>query len=132
MSACFALSFTSLRELALVLFSPCASFCWLAFLSDFCAADYCTFVTGTKLERGRDLFEQAVSKVPASFARVIFLLYAQYEEQYGLTKHAMHIYERAASAVEPGEKAQVSAVLFVCIYPVCMSCLLSFITDLGV
>ena len=35
---------------------------------------------GRKLERARDLFEQALEKVPAKFARRLYMLYAKLEE----------------------------------------------------
>ncbi len=37
-----------------------------------------------------------------------YLLYAKLEEQYGLAKHAMDIYDRATRAVLPGEQLEVS------------------------
>lgn len=56
---------------------------------------------GTKLERARDLFEQCLENCPAEFAKSIFLLYAKLEEEHGLARHAMSVYERATSAVLP-------------------------------
>lgn len=35
---------------------------------------------GRKLERARELFEQCLDKIPAKFAKPIFLLYASFEE----------------------------------------------------
>ena len=37
-----------------------------------------------------------------------YLLYAKLEEQYGLARHAMAIYDRATKAVLPGEQLEVS------------------------
>lgn len=54
---------------------------------------------GTKLERARDLFEQCLEHCPAEFAKPIFLLYAKLEEEHGLARHAMSVYERATTAV---------------------------------
>ena len=51
------------------------------------------------LERLRDLFEQAVDQVPANFAKAIFLMYGALEEEKGLARSAMRIYERATRAV---------------------------------
>lgn len=34
----------------------------------------------------------------------IYLLYAKLEEEYGLARHAMAVYERSTQAVEPGER----------------------------
>ena len=38
---------------------------------------------GKKIERTRDLFEQATEKVPAKDAKTIYLLYAKFEEDFG-------------------------------------------------
>lgn len=54
---------------------------------------------GAKMERLRDLFEQAVGEVPSEFSHVIYLLYAEMEETYGLARHAMLIHDRATKAV---------------------------------
>uniref|UniRef100_A0A671R074 Pre-mRNA-splicing factor SYF1 n=2 Tax=Sinocyclocheilus anshuiensis TaxID=1608454 RepID=A0A671R074_9TELE len=62
---------------------------------------------GKKLERVRDLFEQALDGCPAKYAKTIYLLYAKLEEEYGLARHAMAVYERATAAVEPEERHQM-------------------------
>ena len=54
---------------------------------------------GSKLERARDLFEQCLEHCPPEFAKSIFLLYAKLEEEHGLARHAMAVYERATTAV---------------------------------
>lgn len=88
---------------------------------------------GKKLERARDLFEQALDGCPPKFAKsnfnlrdmcsvyksekrflsvlfdlfcfpAIYLLYAKLEEEYGLARHAMAVYERSTQAVEPEER----------------------------
>ena len=41
------------------------------------------------------------------FCIVFYLLYVKLEEQYGLARHAMSIYERATSALPDGEKLEV-------------------------
>lgn len=58
---------------------------------------------GRKIERARELFEQALVGCTPKYLKHIFLLYATYEEEHGLARHAMAVYERAASAV-PGEE----------------------------
>ncbi|KAL0274475.1 UNVERIFIED_CONTAM: hypothetical protein PYX00_006887 [Menopon gallinae] len=58
---------------------------------------------GTKLERARDLFEQCLENCPPKFAKTLYLLYAKLEEEYGMARHAMAVYERATSAVLPEE-----------------------------
>ena len=81
---------------------------------------------GKKLERARDLFEQCLDSCPAKNAKGIFfnccvpkettvicfcvafyLLYVKLEEQYGLARHAMSVYERATSALPNDEKLEV-------------------------
>ncbi|RVE48793.1 hypothetical protein evm_006567 [Chilo suppressalis] len=56
---------------------------------------------GNKLERARDLFEQCLENCPPEFAKSIYLLYAKLEEEHGLARHAMSVYERATTAVLP-------------------------------
>ncbi|KAK8042909.1 Pre-mRNA-splicing factor syf1 [Apiospora phragmitis] len=51
------------------------------------------------IERLRDLFEQAVEDVPPKFAKVLYLMYGNLEEERGLARHAMRIYDRATQAV---------------------------------
>lgn len=65
---------------------------------------------GSKLERARDLFEQAIEHCPAKYAKPIFLLYGKLEEDYGLAKHAMRIYDRATRAV--GDKDRFDMFMF--------------------
>ena len=62
---------------------------------------------GTKLERARDLFEQCLESCPEKYAKAIYLLYAKLEEQHGLARHAMAVYERAFTAVEKSEKLAI-------------------------
>lgn len=76
------------------------------------------------MERARDLFEQCLDSCPAKNAKGIYwyflfvketwcisvafyLLYVKLEEQYGLARHAMSIYERATSALPNNEKLEV-------------------------
>ncbi|KAJ2931347.1 hypothetical protein H1R20_g5693, partial [Candolleomyces eurysporus] len=59
---------------------------------------------GTKLERARDLFEQALEKCPPKSCKPIFLMYAKLEEDYGLAKRAMAIYDRATKVIEDADK----------------------------
>ena len=51
------------------------------------------------IERLRDLFEQAVEDCPPKFAKVLYLMYGNLEEERGLARHAMRIYDRATRAV---------------------------------
>lgn len=58
---------------------------------------------GTKLERTRDLFEQCLENCPPNLAKCFYLLYAKLEEEHGLARHAMAVYERATTAVQESE-----------------------------
>lgn len=59
------------------------------------------------IERLRDLFEQAVEDCPPKFAMTIYLLYGSLEEERGLARHAMRIYERATRAVADEDRAKM-------------------------
>ncbi|XP_074714077.1 pre-mRNA-splicing factor SYF1 isoform X2 [Strix uralensis] len=72
---------------------------WHTYLSKFV-----TRYGGRKLERARDLFEQALDGCPPKYAKTIFLLYARLEEEFGLARHAMAVYERATRAVLPAQQ----------------------------
>lgn len=63
---------------------------------------------GSKLERARDLFEQALEKCPSKLCKPFYLMYGQLEEDYGLAKRAMNIYERATQNVADEDKYDVS------------------------
>ncbi|KAF2739081.1 pre-mRNA-splicing factor syf1 [Polyplosphaeria fusca] len=59
------------------------------------------------MERLRDLFEQAVEDCPPKFARVLYLMYGALEEDRGLARHAMRIYERATRAVADEDRMEM-------------------------
>jgi pre-mRNA-splicing factor SYF1 len=59
------------------------------------------------MERLRDLFEQAVESVPPQFAKSIYLMYGNLEEERGLARHAMRIYERATRAVSDEDRSSM-------------------------
>ncbi|KAK5117348.1 pre-mRNA-splicing factor syf1 [Meristemomyces frigidus] len=59
------------------------------------------------IERLRDLFEQAVEDCPPKFARTLYLMYGALEEERGLARHAMRIYERATRAVADEDRAEM-------------------------
>merc|ERR1719401_2043417 len=63
------------------------------------------------LERARDLFEQAVEKAPAKFAKRLHMLYARLEEEHGLARHALAIYNRATKAVEEKDMYEMYSIL---------------------
>eukprot|EP00918_Siedleckia_nematoides_P090048 GHVU01197927.1.p1 GENE.GHVU01197927.1~~GHVU01197927.1.p1 ORF type:complete len:741 (+),score=135.56 GHVU01197927.1:233-2455(+) len=62
---------------------------------------------GTKLERTRDLFEQCLDGCPPKFTKNFYLLYAKLEEEHGLARHAMAVYDRATQAVLPEEQYEM-------------------------
>lgn len=62
---------------------------------------------GTKLERARDLFEQCLDKCPPELSKVFYLLYAKLEEEHGMARHSMGVYERAAQNVKPEEQFEM-------------------------
>ncbi|KNZ75336.1 Pre-mRNA-splicing factor SYF1 [Termitomyces sp. J132] len=59
---------------------------------------------GSKLERARDLFEQALEKCPPKPCKPLFLMYAKLEEEYGLAKRSMNILDRATKVVADQDK----------------------------
>ncbi|MCJ1257817.1 pre-mRNA-splicing factor syf1 [Lignoscripta atroalba] len=59
------------------------------------------------IERLRDLFEQAVEGCPPKFAKVLYLMYGNLEEERGLARHAMRIYERATRAVSDEDRFEM-------------------------
>ncbi|KAF9532344.1 hypothetical protein CPB83DRAFT_874209 [Crepidotus variabilis] len=65
---------------------------------------------GSKLERSRDLFEQALEKCPPKSCKPLFLMYAQLEEDFGLAKRSMSIYERATQVVADEDKFEMFTV----------------------
>lgn len=53
-----------------------------------------------KVERIRDLFEQVLRTVPQNKGKLFYLMYADYEENFGLVNHAMRIYDRACKDLD--------------------------------
>lgn len=72
---------------------------WVTYLSKFVKR-----YGKAKLERARELFEHAIEKAPAEDVKPIYLQYAKLEEQYGLSKRAMKVYDQAVKAVPNSEK----------------------------
>ncbi|KAG5542349.1 hypothetical protein RHGRI_022031 [Rhododendron griersonianum] len=72
---------------------------WVTYLSKFVER-----YGKSKLERARELFEHAVEATPAESAKPLYLRYAKLEEDYGLAKRAMKVYDRSTKAVPPHEK----------------------------
>ncbi|KAI0747985.1 spliceosome complex protein [Daedaleopsis nitida] len=65
---------------------------------------------GSKIERTRDLFEQALDKCPPKSCKPIYMMYASFEEEHGLAKRAMSIYDRAAAAVADEDKFELFTI----------------------
>ncbi|GMH30328.1 hypothetical protein Nepgr_032171 [Nepenthes gracilis] len=57
-----------------------------------------------KLERARELFQNAVESAPAESKKPLYLQYAKLEEDYGLAKQAMKVYDEATQSVPANEK----------------------------
>lgn len=72
---------------------------WIAYLVKFVK-----HYKGTQVERTRDVFEQAVERVPAAHAKTLYIMYADFEERFGLARRAMAVYDRATRAVPPEEQ----------------------------
>ena len=61
----------------------------------------------TKVERIRDLFEQVLRTVPQNKGKLFYLMYADYEENFGLINHAMRIYDRACKDLDKQERFEL-------------------------
>ncbi|CAK7350695.1 unnamed protein product [Dovyalis caffra] len=72
---------------------------WITYLSKFVKR-----YGKTKLERARELFEHAIEMAPADSVKPLYLQYAKLEEDYGLAKRAMKVYDQATKAVPNNEK----------------------------
>ncbi|PKA56207.1 hypothetical protein AXF42_Ash011136 [Apostasia shenzhenica] len=72
---------------------------WVTYLSKFVKR-----YGKTKLERARELFEHAIEKAPSQDVKPLYLQYAKLEEDYGLAKRAMKVYDQAVKAVSDDEK----------------------------
>ena len=59
------------------------------------------------IERLRDLFEQALEGCPPKFAKTLYLMYGNLEEERGLARHAMRIYERATRFVSDEDRYEM-------------------------
>eukprot|EP00112_Aurelia_sp_Birch-Aquarium-sp1_P022081 Seg611.1 transcript_id=Seg611.1/GoldUCD/mRNA.D3Y31 product="Pre-mRNA-splicing factor SYF1" protein_id=Seg611.1/GoldUCD/D3Y31 len=62
---------------------------------------------GSKLERTRDLFEQCLEHCPPKNAKPFYLMYAKLEEDFGLARHAMAVYDRASKVLPPAEQYEI-------------------------
>ncbi|KAL3522152.1 hypothetical protein ACH5RR_014986 [Cinchona calisaya] len=78
---------------------PHAKDIWVTYLSKFVKR-----YGKSKLERARELFEHAVEVAPAEVVKPLYLQYAKLEEDFGLAKRAMRVYDQATKAVPAAEK----------------------------
>ncbi|KAL8138002.1 hypothetical protein V2J09_004003 [Rumex salicifolius] len=78
---------------------------WVTYLSKFVKR-----YGKSKLERARELYENAVESAPAESVKTLYLQYAKLEEDYGLAKSAMKVYDQATKAVPAGEKLSMYEV----------------------
>ncbi|EPQ26017.1 uncharacterized protein PFL1_06470 [Pseudozyma flocculosa PF-1] len=83
---------------------PVAFELWNVYLSKFVKR-----YGGSKLERARDLFEQALDKCPPKYCKPILLMYGKLEEEHGLAKRAMNIYDRATRMVSTDDRFDMYA-----------------------
>ncbi|KAI8815334.1 hypothetical protein BJ742DRAFT_864568 [Cladochytrium replicatum] len=81
---------------------PAAFDIWMLYLTKFIKR-----YQGTKVERTRDLFENSVDKCPPKYARNLYLMFAKFEEEHGLIRHAMRIYDRATRAVTLEDRLEI-------------------------
>ncbi|KAI8318702.1 pre-mRNA-splicing factor SYF1 [Martensiomyces pterosporus] len=81
---------------------PVAIELWNIYLRKFVAR-----YAGTKLERTRDLFEQALEKCPETYAKPIYLSYGKLEEEHGLARRALRVYERATHGVLRSDRLEM-------------------------
>lgn len=72
---------------------------WVTYLSKFVKR-----YGKSKLERARELFEHAVEMAPAEVVKPLYIQYAKLEEDHGLAKRAMRVYDEATKAVPAKEK----------------------------
>lgn len=92
------------RGLSLFPSFPYANEIWQAYLTKFVKR-----YGGTKVERARDLHEQAIKAAPAKFAKALFVKYAEFEEKHGMLRNVMAIYDRATEKVPEEEQLDMYA-----------------------
>ncbi|RLN26207.1 hypothetical protein BBJ28_00023801 [Nothophytophthora sp. Chile5] len=93
------------RGLAVFPKFPHAGDLWRTYLTKFVQR-----YAGTKMERTRDLHEQAIRAAPAKSVRGFYEKFADFEEKHGMLRNVMTIYERAADAVPDEDKQAIYEV----------------------
>nr|CAD1827750.1 unnamed protein product [Ananas comosus var. bracteatus] len=81
---------------------PCVREIWVTYLTKFVK-----IYGKTKLDQPRDLFECAIEKASLRDVKPLYLQYAKMEEDYGLLRRALDVYERAVKSVPPSEKLSI-------------------------
>ena len=61
-------------------------------------------LSGVKLERVRELFEQAVKGIPTQYARALYVMYAETEEKHGHPRRCLGVLSRACNAVDDKDR----------------------------
>jgi pre-mRNA-splicing factor SYF1 len=85
---------------------PALRVVWLTYLDRFVAR-----YGGSKLERLRDIFESCLASAPPEHAAELFVRYARAEEEFGLARQALSVYERACRAVAPADRLAMYRLL---------------------
>ena len=75
---------------------------WTAYLNDFTER-----YKGTKVERTRELFREACEGAPPEHALPFYVQHAAYEEEFGLARNAMKIYEAGVKSVKKADRLQL-------------------------
>lgn len=77
-------------------------------------ANYLTAFIGRykdkKVERVRDLFERVIDECPEDKRLLYYIMYSEYEEQFGLLNHAIEILDRLTDVVQESEKQRAYEV----------------------
>lgn len=92
-------SFTVYEKAISIFQFPQVKKIWMVYFEKFTAR-----YENTKLERLRDLYEQVLQKAPLDDVAEFFIKYAKMEEQYGLARHVVSIYDRAVASVPEKNK----------------------------
>eukprot|EP01091_Cochliopodium_minus_P008222 TRINITY_DN1820_c0_g1_i2.p1 TRINITY_DN1820_c0_g1~~TRINITY_DN1820_c0_g1_i2.p1 ORF type:complete len:668 (-),score=225.36 TRINITY_DN1820_c0_g1_i2:59-2062(-) len=72
---------------------------WITYLTKFVER-----YQGKEIERTRELFEQAIEEIPPSDSKTFFIMYADFEEKFGLARHAMYVYDKATKNVQVDDR----------------------------
>ena len=75
---------------------------WTAYLNDFTER-----YKGTKVERTRELFREACESAPPNAAKPFYIKYASFEEQFGLARNAMKIFDDAVKHVQKSDRFHI-------------------------